>query len=172
MPFILYILYSTLSCRVIQDFDLSKFDNLWRHSVDTKWFKITRMEYLWKLFLYRTWTLYSCYTHHRVPVWHLYGNTILQALSIQKVKSDFSSFKKCYLLLLFILSRRERIWTLHITSTKMSLEQQIRHFSFLEGRGVLTTMVTSSPLPWGLSICTDFFISHHFCVHIATSQVI
>ena len=30
----------------------------------------------------------------------------LQAPSIQKVKSEFSSFKKCYLLLLFI----QRVW--------------------------------------------------------------
>ena len=33
---------STLGCRVVQDFDLCKLDYLWRHSVDTKWCKITK----------------------------------------------------------------------------------------------------------------------------------
>ena len=33
---------STLGCWVIQDFDLCKLDDLWRHNVDTKWCKITK----------------------------------------------------------------------------------------------------------------------------------
>ena len=33
---------STLGCWVIQDFDLCKLDDLWRHRVDTKWCKITK----------------------------------------------------------------------------------------------------------------------------------
>ena len=32
----------TLGYRVIQDFDLCKLDDLWRHIVDTKWCKITK----------------------------------------------------------------------------------------------------------------------------------
>ena len=33
---------STLGCRVIQDFDLCKLNDLWCHFVDTKWCKITK----------------------------------------------------------------------------------------------------------------------------------
>ena len=33
---------STFGCWVIQDFDLCKLDDLWRHRVDTKWCKITK----------------------------------------------------------------------------------------------------------------------------------
>ena len=35
---------STIGCRVIQDFDLCKLDDLWGHSVDTKWCKLTKYE--------------------------------------------------------------------------------------------------------------------------------
>ena len=46
----------------------------------------------------------------------------IQALSIQRVKSEFSSFKKCYLLLMFIQS----VWAnMDITQHKhKTLEQQ------------------------------------------------
>ena len=46
--------------QVIQDFDLCKLEDFWCHNVDTKWCKITEVEYLWRLFPYRTETLYSC----------------------------------------------------------------------------------------------------------------
>ena len=38
----LFYFDSTLGCWVIQDFDLCKIDDLWRHRVDTKWCKITK----------------------------------------------------------------------------------------------------------------------------------
>jgi len=95
-------------------------------------------EYLSRLFLYRTKTLYNCYTHHKVQ-WYVHGNISMQhnglpaALSIQKVKkSEFSSIKKCSLLVLFI----KWVWAnMDITQHKhkkvlLTLEKQIRHFSF------------------------------------------
>ena len=59
---------STLGCRVIQYFDLCKLDDFWPHTVDTKWFKITKMEYLWMRFLFRIETSYGCYIHLKVPL--------------------------------------------------------------------------------------------------------
>ena len=51
----------------------------------------------------------------------------LQALSIQKVKSEFSSFKKCYLLLVFI----QQVWAnMDITQHK---HKKVRSF-FILGR--------------------------------------
>ena len=34
---------SILGCRFIQDFNLCKLEDLWRHNVDTKWSKITKI---------------------------------------------------------------------------------------------------------------------------------
>ena len=63
---------STLGCWVIQDFDLCQSDYLWCHIVETKYdVKSQKMEYLWRLFLYRTETLNSCYTHHKVS-WYVH----------------------------------------------------------------------------------------------------
>ena len=67
---------STRGCRVIQDFDLCKLDDLCRRKVDTKWCKITKMEYLLRLFLWRPETLCSCYTHHKVP-WLVYSDIFM-----------------------------------------------------------------------------------------------
>ena len=60
---------STLGCRVIQDFDLCKLDyvTMWTQN-DVK---SQKMEYLWRIFIYRTETLYSYYTHHKVP-WYVH----------------------------------------------------------------------------------------------------
>ena len=38
----LFYCNSILGCRVIQDFDLCKLEDLWGHKVDTKWCKITK----------------------------------------------------------------------------------------------------------------------------------
>ena len=65
----LFYCYSTRGCRVIQDLDLCKLDDLWRHIVDTD-VKSQTMEYLWTLFLYRPETLCSCYTRHKV-LWYV-----------------------------------------------------------------------------------------------------
>ena len=46
--------------QVFQDFDLGNLEDFWCHNVDTKWCKIPEVEYLWRLFLYTTETLYSC----------------------------------------------------------------------------------------------------------------
>ena len=64
---------STLGCRVIQDFELCKLDNLWRHNVDQSGVKLQKIEYLSRLFLHKTETLYGCYTHHKVP-WYVHCN--------------------------------------------------------------------------------------------------
>ena len=55
-----------------------------RHNVDTD-LKSQKIENLWKLFLYRTETLYSCYTHHKVP-WHvLHSKGKIGVLILQEV---------------------------------------------------------------------------------------
>ena len=61
----LFYCESTLGCRVIQDLDLCKLEDLWHHNVDPNAVKSQKMEYLW--ILYKTETLLSCYTHHKVP---------------------------------------------------------------------------------------------------------
>ena len=62
---------STLGCRVIQDFGLCKSDDLWRHNSTQSGAKSQKIEYLSRLFLYRTETQYSSYTHHKVP-WYVH----------------------------------------------------------------------------------------------------
>ena len=96
---------STLGCRVIQDFDLCKLDDIWRHFVDTKWYKnwvsLTNFSARTELKLSTVVTLITNF-HDMSTVtfpWQHYG---LQALCIQRRKSEFSSTKKCYLILLFI----------------------------------------------------------------------
>ena len=55
-----------------------------RHNVDTD-LKSQKIENLWKRFLYRTETLYSCYTHHKVP-WHvLHSKGKIGVLILQEV---------------------------------------------------------------------------------------
>ena len=69
----LFYCASTLGCRVIQDLDLCKLDDLWRHIVDAD-VKSQTMEYLWTLFLCRTETLCSCYTIY--SMWPFYFNAM------------------------------------------------------------------------------------------------
>ena len=97
---------STLGCRVIQDFDLCKLDDLWHHNVDTKWCKITQFN-LSHNFFYIELKLSTVVTlvtkfHHMPTVTYPWQHNGLQTLSIQRGKSEFSFFKKYYLLLLFI----------------------------------------------------------------------
>ena len=120
----------------------SKLDQLWRHNVDS-YVKSQKNEYL-SHFLYRTETLYSGYTHHKVQ-WYVHCDISMATQcvpgSIQMVKSEVLSFTKGYLLLLFI----QWVWAnIDITQNKhkkVSLVQQIRHFSFQEGRGLVTSML-------------------------------
>ena len=58
---------STLGCRVIQDFDLCKLDDLQRHIVDTKLCKITKNGISLNTFFCEELKLFSCYAHHKVP---------------------------------------------------------------------------------------------------------
>ena len=59
-----------------------------------------------RLFLYRTETLYTCYTYQKVQGYFHCDISMATQLALSplhsKGKSEFSSFKKCYLLLLFI----------------------------------------------------------------------
>ena len=70
--------------------------------------KSQKMEYLWRLFLqyYKNWkfvvvTLITKF-HDMSTVTFPWQHNGLQALSIQRGKSEFSSIKKCYLLFFFI----------------------------------------------------------------------
>ena len=91
---------STLGYWVLQDFDLRKLDNLWGHNRDT--LNISH-DFFWiELTLSTAVTLITKF-HDMSTVTFPWQHNGLQALSIQRGKSEFSSFKKYYLLLLFIL---------------------------------------------------------------------
>ena len=66
-----------------------------------------KIESLSTLFLYKTETWYSCYTitklHDMSTMTFPWQHNGLRALSFQRGKSEFSSFKKCYLLLLLVV---------------------------------------------------------------------
>ena len=53
----------------------------------------------------------------------------LQSLSIQRVKSEFPSFKNCYLLLLLIQWVWVNIWTFHSRSTRKSVSNKKKLWS-------------------------------------------
>ena len=101
---------STLGCRVIQDFDLCKLDDFWRHSMDRKWCTITKNQVALITIshdFFCTELKLSTVTLIKVtlygPLRNFHGNTIgSRPSSIQRGKSELSSFKKCYLLLMFI----------------------------------------------------------------------
>ena len=129
----------------------------------------------------RTETLYSCYTHHIGP-WCVYCDI---SVTTQCAPGPVHSKGKIGGFLLQVLFAHcsfrgcKWIWPLHSTSIQKSvLEQQIRRFSFKEGRGLATSMllqwhlnhchqcvVIAAHQPCKLSICTDiqFFVTlHHF----------
>ena len=96
----------TLGCRVIQDFDLCKLHDLWRHNVDKMMLNHKKWNLSEDFFCME---LKLCIVVTLIPKFHDMSivafpgqHNGLQALPIQKVKLDFSSFRKCYLLLLFI----------------------------------------------------------------------
>ena len=107
---LLFYCDSTLSCGVIRDLDLCKLDDFWRHNVDTKWCEIAKMEYLWRLLLYKTETLY-------------------RPSPLKRWKQSFpptrSAISPCWL-----CSECERIWALHSTSKRKSVRlwrKTLRH---------------------------------------------
>ena len=67
----------------------------------------------------------------------------LHTLSIQRVKSEFLSIKKCYLLLLFIpwVSVNMDITRHKQKTVCYTLDQQLRHFSFWESRGLVPSLL-------------------------------
>ena len=140
----MYLFYcdSHLGCRVMQDFDLCKFDDLWRHIVDIKWFKITKNGISLKTFSAYNWNfvhlVHLSQSSMICPLWHYHSNTMGSMPFLQKVKPEFSSFKKCYLLALFIQwVLAKLIWTSHSTSTGKSVwsdKYGISHFGKVEVR--------------------------------------
>ena len=66
--------------------------------------------------------------HHMSIVTFPWQHNGLQALSIQKVKSQFSSFENCYCSSCSF-SECEQIWTLHSTSTRTSRRKSVRLWS-------------------------------------------
>ena len=63
----LFYIDSTLGCRVIKDFDLCKLDECDVTKGTQSGAKSQKIDYLSRLFLYRTETQYSCYAPHKVP---------------------------------------------------------------------------------------------------------
>ena len=61
-----FIVIAPLGCRVIQDFDLCKLDECDVTKGTLSSAKSQKIEYLFRLFLYRTETQYSCYAPHKV----------------------------------------------------------------------------------------------------------
>ena len=94
---------STLDRRVIQDFDLCKLYDLRRHNrgrgAKSQKLNISHDFFCIELKLSAVDTLITKF--HMPTVIFPWQHNGLQALSIQTGKSEFSSFKKCYLLLLF-----------------------------------------------------------------------
>ena len=115
---------STLGSRVIQDFDLCKLDDLWRHDVDKMVYNHKKIESLSPLFLYRTETWYSCYTHHKVT-WYVHYDI---SMATQWAPGPLISKGKIRVFLLqemlfaIVVSGCEWIWTLHSTSTRKSVK--------------------------------------------------
>ena len=99
------IIIALLVAEFIQDFNLCKLDKCAVTTGTQSAAKSQKIEYLSRLFLYRTETQYSCYTPHKVS-WNVLCDISMATEwapgSIQSGKSEFPSFKKCYLLLLFI----------------------------------------------------------------------
>ena len=116
---------SSFGCRVIQDFDLCKLDDVWCHIVDAKWCKITENWISLKTFSVRNWNLvqflHSLQSSMIWPTemfpWQCNG---LQALSIQRVKSEFPSQTRV-ICSWCSFSGCKGIWTLHSTSTRKSV---------------------------------------------------
>ena len=75
-------------------------NDLWLHSVDTKWRKNISRLFI-ELKLSTVVTLITKF-HDMSTVTFPWQQKGIQTLSTQTGKSEFSSFKKCYLLLLFI----------------------------------------------------------------------
>ena len=66
---------STLGCRVIQDFDLCKLDELSRHSVDTKWCIITKNWLCLTTFSVKN-LLHSSQSSMICPLWYFHIKTM------------------------------------------------------------------------------------------------
>ena len=139
-----------------------------------------KMEYLWRLYLYRTETLYSCCIHYNVS-WHFHCDISMATqwapgLLHSKDKIRFFSFKKCYLLLLFI----QWVWFNMVITQHNHKEQQISmllwwHHNYYQNVQFLQLIKPAKFQPCRLSICTDipyFWYFTSFCVHNVTSQVI
>ena len=106
LAFILIYCDSTLGCRVMQDFVLCKSDVLWSHIVDIKRFKVEKNGIFLKTVSAWNWNfvqLLQLQKFHNMSIvtfpWQHNG---FQAVFIEKVNSEFSSFKKCYLFVFFI----------------------------------------------------------------------
>ena len=138
---------SILGCRAIQDFHWCKLDDLWRHKIDTKCVKIKKWNISEDILSIEpklcTVVILITTFHGMSFVTFPWQHNGFQALSIQRVKSESPSFKKCYLLLMFIRwVRANRDITQHKhKKVCQTLEQRIRHFSLFEGRGLVTSML-------------------------------
>ena len=103
-----------------------------RYNVDTKWCKITKDFFCIELKLSTFVTLIKKF-HDMSTVTFPWQHKGLQALSIQMGKSEFSSFKKCYLLLLLI----QWVWTnmdtkQHNHKSLLNFEATNFHFGAVE----------------------------------------
>ena len=86
---IYFIVIALLVAKLFKILIYANLDDLWRHFVDRE------------LKLNRVVTLITKF-HDMSTVTFPWQQNRLQALSIQRGKSEFSSIKKCYLILLFI----------------------------------------------------------------------
>ena len=114
----LFYCQSTFGSRVIQN-------DLWRHIVDTKWCKITKKWNISEDFFcieLKLCTVVAISTkfHDISTVTFPWQHNGLQALSIQKIKSEFSP-SRSVICSCCLFSGCELIWTLHSTSTRKSV---------------------------------------------------
>ena len=109
------------------------------------------MEHIWRRFLYRTEPSCNCYTHH-----NLWQRNELQSLCIQNIIRVFLLQEVLFARAVHSVGVSEYGHSIpQAKKVCYTLEQQIRQFSFKEGR-----------LYWKVAcrlyICTDFVILHHF----------
>ena len=116
---------STLGCRVIQDFALCKLDDLWRHSVDTNWCKITKNWISLTTFSVKNWNLvqlsHSSQSYIICPLWHFQGNTMSSRPYLFKGENQSFPPPRSVICYCCSFSGCEQTWTLHNTSTRKSV---------------------------------------------------
>ena len=117
-----FIVIAFLVAELCKLFVLCELDDLWRHIVDTKWCQITKKWNISEDFIcielkLCTVVAFTTTFHDISTVIFPWQHNGLQALSIQKIKSDFSP-SRSVICSCCLFSGYDLIWSLHSTSTR------------------------------------------------------